>query len=78
MAKKINRRRNPSEPDDRGGYHASTTDALIRQLFHDDAEQWKDTPNASLGGEKPRTLLDTPRESLLRDLLIAASWGDMS
>lgn len=78
MAKNGKNHHDRNKPNDQRGYHSSTTDALIRQLFHDDAEQWKDTPNASLGGEKPRALLNTPRETLLRDFLIAASWGDMS
>lgn len=43
-----------------------------------DAETWKRTPNAVLGGKRPIDLLHTPLERVLRDLLRAAKHGMMS
>jgi uncharacterized protein (DUF2384 family) len=40
-----------------------------------DPAQWLDTPNDQLGGQKPRDLIGTEREQLLRDLLRAIKYG---
>lgn len=37
--------------------------------------KWLDMPNAQLGGLKPKDLIGTPREQLLRDLLRAIKYG---
>jgi uncharacterized protein (DUF2384 family) len=36
---------------------------------------WLDTPNDQLGGQKPRDLIGTAREAVLRDLLRAIKYG---
>jgi hypothetical protein len=38
-------------------------------------DEWMDTPNNQLGGEKPRDFVGTNREQLLRDLLRAVKYG---
>ena len=40
-----------------------------------DPEVWLHTPNAHLGGETPITLIGTPQEQRLRDLLRAIKHG---
>jgi hypothetical protein len=45
-------------------------DALIA-----DPAQWQDAPNDQLGGQKPKDLIGTEREQLLRDLLRAIKYG---
>lgn len=50
---------------------------LVRELV-DDPDQWLDTNNDQLGGEKPRTLLGTPKEHVLRNLLEAIRDGSFS
>jgi hypothetical protein len=41
-------------------------------------EKWLDMPNNQLGGEKPKDLIGTEREQLLRDLLRAIKYGMMT
>ena len=43
-----------------------------------DPEVWLHTPNAHLGGESPITLIGTPQEQRLRDLLRAIKHGMVS
>ena len=48
------------------------------QLIEDvvpDPQTWKVTPNPVLGGERPIDLMNTARESILRNLLRAAKHG---
>jgi uncharacterized protein (DUF2384 family) len=45
-------------------------EALIAQ-----PDKWLKTPNDQLGGERPRDLIGTEREQLLRDLLRAIKYG---
>ena len=40
-----------------------------------DPSEWLNTPNTRLGGKKPRDLIGTDREQLLRDLLRAIKYG---
>jgi Protein of unknown function (DUF2384) len=40
-----------------------------------DPSKWLDTPNSQLGGNKPKDLIGTDREQLLRDLLRAIKYG---
>jgi uncharacterized protein (DUF2384 family) len=46
----------------------------IKTLIAEPA-QWLDTPNDQLGGRKPKDLIGTDREQLLRDLLRAIKYG---
>jgi uncharacterized protein (DUF2384 family) len=41
----------------------------------DEPEKWLDAPNDQLGGERPRDLISTDREQVLRDLLRAIRYG---
>ncbi|MGH7170564.1 MAG: hypothetical protein ACRELF_10570 [Gemmataceae bacterium] len=50
---------------------------LVRELV-DDPDQWLDTNNDQLGGEKPRALVGTPKEAVLRNLLEAIRNGSFS
>ena len=43
-----------------------------------DPEVWLHTPHAHLGGESPITLIGTPEEQRLRDLLRAIKHGMVS
>ena len=43
-----------------------------------DPEVWLHTPNAHLGGESPITLIGTPEEQRLRDLIRAIKHGMVS
>ena len=43
-----------------------------------DPEVWLQTPHAHLGGESPITLIGTPEEQRLRDLLRAIKHGMVS
>jgi Protein of unknown function (DUF2384) len=55
--------------------------ANLEQLIAEvvpDADTWKQTPNAVLGGKRPIDLIGTPQERVLRDLLRAAKHGMMS
>ena len=46
----------------------------IRAMVAEPAK-WLDMPNDRLGGEKPKDLIGTEREQLLRDLLRAIKYG---
>lgn len=48
--------------------------ALISAVV-DRPDQWLDTPNDQLGGEKPRDLIGTERERLVRELARALKIG---
>jgi hypothetical protein len=50
---------------------------LVRELI-DKPNKWLDTENDQLGGEKPRDLVGTPKEPVLRDLLEAIKHGSFS
>ena len=50
---------------------------LLRELI-DEPEKWLDTENDQLGGEKPRKLVGSPKEPVLRDLLEAIKHGSFS
>ena len=41
----------------------------------DDPTQWLEMPNSQLGGIRPKDLIGTEREQLLRDLLRAIKFG---
>ena len=56
---------------------ASSTEDLVRELVAD-PDRWLDRKNDQLGGEKPRDLLGTPREPVLRNLLEAVKYGSFS
>jgi uncharacterized protein (DUF2384 family) len=50
---------------------------LVRELV-DKPDRWLDTPNDQLGGEKPRDLVGTPKEPVLRNLLEGIKYGSFS
>lgn len=50
---------------------------LVRELI-DDPDNWLDTENDQLGGEKPRALVGTLKEPVLRNLLEAIRNGSFS
>lgn len=50
---------------------------LARELI-DEPDKWLDTENDQLGGEKPRELVGTPKEPVLRNLLEAIKHGSFS
>ena len=50
---------------------------LVRELI-DQPDTWLDTENDQLGGEKPRKLVGTPKEPVLRNLLEAIKHGSFS
>ena len=50
---------------------------LVRELV-DEPDKWLDTKNDQLGGEKPRDLVGTPKEPVLRNLLEAIKYGSFS
>jgi uncharacterized protein (DUF2384 family) len=52
-------------------------EALVRELI-DKPDEWLDTPHDQLGGDKPRDLVGTSRESVLRNLLEAVKHGSFS
>lgn len=56
-----------------------TTDieTLIREVVPE-PDEWKRTPNPSLGGLRPEELVHSPQEQELRDLLRAAKHGVFS
>ena len=54
-----------------------SVEELVRQLV-DDPERWLDTENDQLGGEKPRALVGTPKEPVLRNLLEAIRDGSFT
>jgi hypothetical protein len=50
---------------------------LVRELLAE-PDKWLDSKNDQLGGEKPRDLIDTPKEPVLRNLLEAIKYGSFS
>jgi hypothetical protein len=54
-----------------------TTEELVRELI-DEPDRWLDTKNDQLGGARPRDLLNTEREPVLRGLLEAIRDGSFS
>ena len=48
--------------------------ALIVEII-DKPEEWLNTPNDQLGGEKPRDLIGTEREEAIRELARAIKIG---
>ncbi|HKI35186.1 MAG TPA: antitoxin Xre/MbcA/ParS toxin-binding domain-containing protein [Gemmataceae bacterium] len=67
----------PSQLLQRDPDETADIERLIAEVVPD-AEAWKQTPNAVLGGKRPIDLLHTPEEPVLRDLLRAAKHGIMS
>lgn len=61
-------RRKPSAP---------SVEDLARELVNE-PDKWLDTENDQLGGEKPRALIGTPKEPVLRSLLEAIRNGSFS
>ena len=55
---------------------ADLTQEVARSVA--DPEVWLHTPHAHLGGESPITLIGTPEERRLRDLLRAIKHGMVS
>jgi len=55
----------------------SSVEDLARELI-DQPDRWLDTENDQLGGEKPRNLIGTPKEPVLRNLLEAIKYGSFS
>ena len=54
-----------------------SVEELARELI-DQPDKWLDTENDQLGGEKPRELVGTPKEPVLRNLLEAIKHGSFS
>jgi hypothetical protein len=54
-----------------------SVEELARELIAE-PEKWLDTENDQLGGEKPRQLVGTPREPVLRNLLEGIKHGSFS
>jgi hypothetical protein len=48
--------------------------ALISEVV-DNPDKWLDTPNDQLGGKKPRDLMGTEREGVIRELARAIKIG---
>jgi hypothetical protein len=61
-------KRKPSSP---------SVEDLARDLV-DEPDKWLDTENEQLSGEKPRALIGTPKEPVLRNLLEAIRDGSFS
>jgi len=51
--------------------------ALARELIAE-PDKWLDTENDQLGGARPRDLVGTPKEPILRNLLEAIKYGSFS
>jgi hypothetical protein len=54
-----------------------SVEELVRELI-DKPDKWLDTENDQLGGEKPRDLVGTPKEPMLRNLLEGIKHGSFS
>ena len=52
-------------------------ESMVRDLLAE-PDKWLDTENDQLGGEKPRKLVGTSREPVLRNLLEAIKYGSFS
>lgn len=50
---------------------------MVRELVAE-PDKWLDTAHDQLGGEKPRQLVGTPKEPVLRNLLEAIKYGSFS
>ncbi len=50
---------------------------LVQELIQE-PEKWMDSANDQLGGEKPKDLLGTPKEQVLRNLLESIRHGMFS
>jgi hypothetical protein len=50
---------------------------MVRNLVAE-LDKWLDTENDQLGGEKPRKLIGTTKEPVLRNLLEAIMYGSYS
>jgi uncharacterized protein (DUF2384 family) len=55
----------------------TSVEDLVRDLITE-PEKWLDTKNDQLGGERPRDLVGTPKEPVLRNLLEAIKYGSFS
>lgn len=66
----IAKKQPPSQP-------SPSIEELARELI-DRPDEWLDTKNDQLGGEKPRSLIGTPKEAVLRNLLDAIRYGSFS
>jgi len=64
----------PAHLLDRDPDETADIERLIAEVVPD-AEAWKQTPNAVLGGKRPIDLVHTPQEQVLRELLRAAKHG---
>ena len=60
-----------------GSIPVPSVEELVRELI-DEPDKWLDTKNEQLGGEKPRELVGTPKETVLRNLLEAIKYGSFS
>jgi hypothetical protein len=60
-----------------GSLPLPSVEDLVRELV-DEPDQWLDTKNDQLGGEKPRDLVGTAKEPVLRNLLEAIKYGSFS
>ncbi len=56
---------------------STSIEDLVRDLVAE-PDKWLDTENAELGGEKPRKLMGTAKEPVLRNLLDAIKYGSFS
>lgn len=54
-----------------------SVEAMVRDLI-DEPDKWLDADNNLLGGSKPRKLLGTPQEPVLRSLLESIEDGSFS
>jgi hypothetical protein len=54
-----------------------SVEVLARELLAE-PDKWLDTKNDQLGGEKPRDLVGTPKEPVLRNLLEPIKYGSFS
>jgi hypothetical protein len=50
---------------------------MVRDLVAE-PDKWLNTENDQLGGERPRDLVGTPKEPVLRNLLEAIKYGSFS
>lgn len=57
--------------------YVPSVEQLARELIAE-PDRWLDTENDQLGGEKPRDLVGTPKEQMVRDLLEAVKHGSFS
>jgi hypothetical protein len=60
-----------------GSVPSSSIEDLARELV-DEPDKWLDTKNDQLGGAKPRDLVGTSKEPVVRNLLEAIRYGSFS